>query len=102
MMRRWEEKLAGEGVEFAIRHVSVDASAEDLSAYRAKHADAPSGPRVVDQAAVGPWLTSLGLDEGAAIPIHLFVNPDQKIRCVRVGAVSEHDYRTVKQILQGG
>jgi len=100
MMRKWETRLASEGIEVAIRHVSVDATPEDLSGYRRDHADAPGGPRVVDQATVGPWLTSLGLDEGAAIPIHLFADPQNRVRCIRVGAVSEPDYTTVKHILQ--
>jgi len=100
MMRRWEQKLTSEGVELGVRHVSVDATAEDLAAYRREHADAPAGPRVVDQATVSPWLTSLGLDEGAAIPIHLFADPQSRVRCIRVGAVSEPDYDTVKHILQ--
>jgi len=101
LMRGWEEKLAAEGIAVSVEHVSVDASADDLSTYRAKHTDAPTGPRVADQATVTPWLTELGLDEGAAIPIHLFVDPGQKIRCIRVGAVSAPDYATVKKIVGG-
>ena len=46
--------------------------------------------------------TDLGLDRGAAIPIHVFVDPQQRVRCVRVGAVSEPDYKTVEHLLQGG
>ena len=95
LMRSWEEKLAGEGLPVAVEHVSVDAAAEERATYRGKHPDAPTGPRVADQAAVGPWLSTLGLDEGAAIPIHLFVDPGQRVRCIRVGAVSAPDYTTV-------
>ena len=101
LMRSWEEKLRGEGLPVAVEHVSVDASAEDLTTFRGKHPDAPTGPRVADQAAVAPWLTALGLDEGAAIPIHLFVDPGQRVRCIRVGAVSAPDYPTVKRIVGG-
>ncbi|MDP7112366.1 MAG: hypothetical protein QGH45_10390 [Myxococcota bacterium] len=101
LMRSWEEKLRGAGLPVAVEHVSVDASAEDLATYRGKHPDAPTGPRVADQAAVAPWLTTLGLDEGAAIPIHLFVDPTQRVRCIRVGAVSASDYATVKRIVGG-
>ena len=100
MMRQWETKLTSEGIGVSIRHVSVDATAEDLSTFHRDHAETPAGPRVEDQATVGPWLTSLGLDEGAAIPIHLFVDPQNRVRCIRVGAVSEPDYDTVKHILQ--
>lgn len=102
LIERWDKRLESQGVAVTIRHVSVDASAEDLSGYRKKHADAPEGPRVEDQASVEPWLTSLGLDRGAAIPIHVFVDPQQRVRCVRVGAVSEPDYKTVEHLLEEG
>ena len=102
MMRRWEDKLREDGVAVTVEHVSVDATADDLARFRAAHADAPGGPRVADQATVTQWLATLGLGEGAAIPIHLFVDPAQRIRCIRVGAVTEPDYRTVRHILRGG
>jgi thiol-disulfide isomerase/thioredoxin len=102
LMKRWEEKLAGEGSPVSVQHISVDATAEDLADFRARNTDSPGGPRVVDQATVDPWLQTFGLGANAAIPIHLFVDPDDKVRCIRVGAVSEADYRTVKAILAGG
>ena len=102
LLEHWDKQLASQGVAVTIQHVSVDATPADLSTYRDQHADAPQGPRVADQASVEPWLTSLGLERGAAIPIHVFVDPQDRVRCVRVGAVSEGDYRTVKQLLKGG
>ena len=102
LMKRWEETLASEGSPVSIQHISVDATAADLATFRSSNSDAPSGPRVTDQATVDPWLQTFGLGANAAIPIHLFVDPDDKVRCIRVGAVSEADYRTVKAILAGG
>ena len=58
--------------------------------------------RLAETALLGPWLTTIGLDASAVIPVHLFVDPDQKIRCVRMGAVSEPEYDAVKKVLQGG
>jgi len=102
LLEKWEKSLNDEGLAISLRHVSVDAGAQDLARFRAQHADAPKGPRVADQAAVAPWLVGLGLDEGAAIPIHLFSDPQGRLRCVRVGAVSEPDYATVERMLRQG
>ena len=101
-MERFEKKLHDEGFQVTVQHVSVDATAEDLERYRKEHPEAPGGPRVVDQAMVDPWLTEQGLDAGASIPIHLFEDPQDKVRCIRMGAVSEHDYAAVKKIVSGG
>ena len=100
-MERFVEKLHGEGLDVTVQHVSVDATAEDLERYRKEHPGTPDGPRIMDQAAVDPWLTEQGLDAGASIPIHIFIDPEDRIRCIRMGAVSEHDYAAVKKIIQG-
>ncbi len=100
-MDRFEKKLNDKGHLVTVQHVSVDATAADLDKYRAEHPDAPGGPRVADQATVDPWLTEQGLDAGASIPIHIFADPEDRIRCIRMGAVSEHDYAAVEKIVSG-
>jgi thiol-disulfide isomerase/thioredoxin len=99
LMKGWEKKLAAEGLRAAIRHISVDASAEDLAAFVAEHPEVPSGPRLRAQEQLDPWLGALGLTQGGSIPIHIFVDPAQRVRCIRVGAVTSADYRTIKGIL---
>ena len=100
-MDRFEKKLRDKGHLVTVQHVSVDAVAGDLTKYRAAHPEAPGGPRVADQAAVDPWLTEQGLDAGASIPIHIFADAEDRIRCIRMGAVSEHDYAAVEKIVSG-
>ena len=100
-IREWDARLDQEGVPVAVRFLSVDAAQADLDAWRGRRPDAPTGPRVRDQATVGPWLASLGVDASASIPIHVLVDPAGKVRCVRVGGVGDTDYATVRRILQG-
>jgi hypothetical protein len=33
------------------------------------------------------------------LPIHLFVDPADRLRCVRMGGVASHDWDFVKRIL---
>lgn len=101
-MDRFESRLREKGYPVTVQHVSVDATADDLARFRREHPEAPACPRVADQATVDPWLTEQGLDAGASIPIHIFADPQDRIRCIRMGAVSEHDYAAVEKIVSGG
>jgi len=49
-----------------------------------------------------PFLDRLSLDPGAAIPIHVLVDPKGQLRCVRVGAIHAVDFAAVKRIISGG
>ena len=51
---------------------------------------------------VGPWFMALGMEPDSVIPVHLFVDPADRIRCVRLGALEEDHYDTVKALLKGG
>jgi hypothetical protein len=102
MLVQWQARLAKEGVDVALQFLSVDAKAEDVTTWRGAHPLAPPSMRLGDSSQLAAWLTSVGLDASAVIPIHLFVDPDQKVRCVRMGAVSEPEYGAIKAVLQGG
>lgn len=102
MLVQWQARLAKEGVNVALQFLSVDAAAEDVTKWRGAHPTAPPSMRFAKFSDLGGWLESVGLDATAVIPIHLFVDPDQKVRCVRMGAVSEPEYAAVKKVLSGG
>lgn len=102
MIRKWAQQLEAEGVDVVLRFLSVDAAASDLDGYRKTHADAPATLRIKEFALVGGFLDSVGLPQSSAIPIHLFVDPQDKLRCVRTGAINEPDYPIVKRILTSG
>jgi thiol-disulfide isomerase/thioredoxin len=48
-------------------------------------------PRLADPDALPAWLTTLGLDAGSPIPIHVLVDPEGRTRCVRAGGVGDDD-----------
>lgn len=102
MLVEWQARLAKEGVDVALQFLSVDAKAEDVTAWRAKNPKAPPSMRLSEIGKLAPWLETIGLDASAVLPIHLFVDPDQKIRCVRMGSVGEPEYGAIKQVFQGG
>jgi thiol-disulfide isomerase/thioredoxin len=93
----WRGKL---GARVSLEFVSADESDEVVASFRAKHADAPEGPRIVDAAALAAWLPKVGLDAEAPIPLHVFVDPAGKTRCVRSGAVRDGDLAAVERLVR--
>jgi thiol-disulfide isomerase/thioredoxin len=91
----WEKKLG----TFSLQFLSVDESDEVIADYRKQHPETPAGSlRVNDPDSVETWFTSLGLDRGATIPVHIFVNPSGKVSCVRAGAVTTQNLAEVKEL----
>jgi thiol-disulfide isomerase/thioredoxin len=101
LMRQWMERLGQEGQPVALRYVSVDASAEDLARFRATHKGAPDGHRLARQESLAAWLPTLGLDPAGSVPLHVFVDPENRVRCARQGAISSSDYGAIKAVLKG-
>jgi hypothetical protein len=49
-----------------------------------------------------PLFAQLGLDPSASLPIHALVDGSGALRCVRVGAIHEADYGSVRALLTRG
>lgn len=96
----WKSKLAEAGIQVEMEFISVDAAAEDVSKFMGAHPEFPKSSRVKEFSTVAGWLAKLGFDASTSIPIHLFVDADNKVRCTRVGSVGEPDYATVKSLLK--
>lgn len=99
-LAQWESRLSGAGLGDIV-FVSVDESAEVVEAFRKDHPEAPASLRVSDPEAIAPWIEGLGLDPGAPLPVHVFVDPDGEVRCLRVAEIADGDYAAVKRLLQG-
>ncbi len=102
VLTRWRDALEGEGLPVTMELVSIDDdSAESaLKAWREKKLPgAISWLR--SEADLGPFLDGLGVERGAAIPIHALVDPTGALRCVRVGAIHEANYGQVRDVLAG-
>lgn len=97
----WEQKLSADGAPVDVQFLSVDAAAEDVTKFRATHPTTPESVRIKDLSLLSPWLKSVGQDDSAVLPLHLFVNPEGNIACTRMGAVNDTDYAVVKAVLSG-
>jgi thiol-disulfide isomerase/thioredoxin len=102
MLTALRGKFAGDQLPLSLVFLSVDAEESEVGAFEGKHGKVADGVQIKDAAALPAWLTSIGLDENSALPIHLFADESGEIRCVRMGGMSEKDYETVKGIVREG
>jgi thiol-disulfide isomerase/thioredoxin len=79
--------------------ISFDVDDASVAAFQKEHAEVTGSLRVADLDRAKTWLTTLGLDSGAPIPIHIFVDPSNTTRCIRAGAINRTDHDTVKALL---
>ena len=100
-LRAWPARMAAEDASVTLSFLSVDATAEAVTTYRAANADAPETARLDDPGGMPALLTALGLDAGATIPIHVLVDPTGHVRCARTGSIAERDYATLRDIVRG-
>jgi thiol-disulfide isomerase/thioredoxin len=91
---RWHDKLKVDLV-----FVSIDETDDDVTAFRKIHADWPNTLRLSDPKKQQDWFKQIGLDAGAPIPVHAFLDPNGKTRCVRAGEVRDQDYAVVERLL---
>lgn len=99
MIASWQKRLAAEGKALDVQFVSVDEDAAAVPAFRTQHPSAPESLHIADPKALAPLLSELGLDSGAGLPIHVFVEKGSHVRCVRAGAITESHYPIVAGML---
>ena len=83
-----------------LRFVSVDEDAQAIGNFRSAapgHARIDAHRRPVPLA---PLVAELGLDSGAGLPIHVFVEKGARVRCVRAGAVLDSHFDTIASMVQ--
>jgi thiol-disulfide isomerase/thioredoxin len=101
LITSFQRKLSEQGTAVDLELLSVDVSAEVVQKFAEGHPEVGQSLRVTDAAALEAWLVSVGLDSGATLPVHIFVDPAGKVRCARTGALREADMPLLKKLLSG-
>lgn len=100
LLAEWQGRLATDGVEVELVFLSVDAEPEAIARYREAHPEAQESLQIADPATLPEWVQTVGLDEGATLPIHILTDAEGRVVCARTGALHESDYRAVRGILR--
>lgn len=101
LITRLRDTLKKEGLALELSLLSVDQTPDVVKAFAAKHPEVNGTMQVKDAAALEAWLPKVGLDSGATLPIHLFLDPQKRVRCARTGALKESDLGTLRKLLSG-
>jgi thiol-disulfide isomerase/thioredoxin len=102
LLLRWQEQLTRSGAAFDLVLLSLDTDDDSVRRFHEQHPEVPPSLRVKDPDHADRWAATLGLDKGAAIPIHVFVDPRGRVRCARTGSVGRDHLPTVQALLSGG
>ncbi|MFW6058518.1 MAG: TlpA family protein disulfide reductase [Persicimonas sp.] len=97
LLAKWDREL--DQIDLVL--MSTDETAEQVDGFRKKHPKTPESLRIAAPDKVKPWFETLGADRGAPLPVHIFVDPADKVRCVRAGGVDEDDLAAIERLLAG-
>ena len=101
-LAEWGPKLQAEVGPGALRFLSLDATAREVAAFAAANPELPTGVRIESADLMNDWVESLGLEPAAAVlPMQLFLDGEQRLRCAYMGRIEPGDYATVKGVLGG-
>jgi thiol-disulfide isomerase/thioredoxin len=101
LLVRWNEAFQREELHVAFDLLSIDEGDVDLEPWRQKNL-AGHISWIKSQEAFAAFLEGLTVDKNAAIPIHVLVDPDGWLRCVRVGSIKQENYGAVRALIAGG
>lgn len=101
LITRFRGELDKAGLRVELLLLSVDQTAEIVTKFQVQHPEVAGTLRASDPSKLEEWLKSIGLDAGAPLPLHVFVDVDGKVRCARAGALRETDLPLVKKVLSG-
>ena len=103
VLNRWREAIAREGLPLTVELLSIDEPAAQGALEEWKGKNLPGAITWIrSEDDFGVFLDGLGIDRNAAIPIHVLVDPKNMVRCVRVGAIHEANYGSVRDLIAGG
>ncbi len=100
VLNRWRDAFARENLPLGFELLSIDETEAKPALEEWSGKNLPGPIRWVrSEEDFGTFLDSLGVPRTASIPIHVLIDPQGMVRCVRVGAIHEQNYGAVRAII---
>jgi thiol-disulfide isomerase/thioredoxin len=97
-LTKWHRELE-KSLDFELVFLGADADEAAVKQFAAKHPEIAGSLELSQADALQPWATSIGVPGQAVLPIHVFVDAQDRVRCVRTAGVGEDDRAAVEQLL---
>jgi len=97
-LRKWQSEL-GTKADFELVFLSADADAAAVAEFAKAHPEVAGSLELAEAGDLQPWATSIGVPGQAVLPIHVFVDAKDRVRCVRTAGIGEDDRAAVEQLL---
>ncbi|MCX4243448.1 TlpA family protein disulfide reductase [Paraliomyxa miuraensis] len=100
-LAKWQGEL-GSKADFELWFLSADGDPEAVAAFAEQHPEvAPPNTtlELQEASALQPWAETLGVEGQAVLPIHVFVDGKDRVRCIRTAGVGEDDRGAIEQLL---
>lgn len=100
VLNRWHEAFERENLPLTFELLSIDETAAQPALEEWKAKNLPGAIRWIrSEEDFGPFLDALSVERSSSIPIHVLVDPKGMVRCVRVGAIHEQNYGSVRDLI---
>jgi len=97
-LTEWRDELAPRS-DFDLVFLSADADAETVRTFTKDHPEVEGSLRLDSADAVDPWVKEMGLPGSAVLPVHVFVDAHDRVRCLRSAGIGKDDRAAVEQLL---
>lgn len=96
---KWRDQLVTPARPLEVSFISVDESDAVVDELRKSNPSIPPSLRLAKPDQAQTWFQQLGLAGAPPIPIHVFVDAQNKVRCVRAAAIRDSDFASVEKLL---
>ncbi len=96
-LSKWKDSI-GARVDYDLVFLSGDGDPEAVTQFSKTHPEVAASLQLEDAAALTPWLQGLGADP-PVLPVHVFLDGADRVRCVRTAGIGDADEAAVRQLL---
>lgn len=97
-LARWRDELARKA-DFELVFLGADGDPAAVQTFAKDHPEVVGSLELQGADALQPWAAAVGVPGQAVLPIHVFVDGKDRVRCVRTAGVGEGDRAAVESLL---